>query len=195
MIVSGTEKDILITIARLGKASKNEIGKAIGFNMGYIELICNYLIRKGCIVRFKRYYMLTEGGENVLFSLEGKRHLKDHIVDKEFMNITTQVAEQIAKKVIAEMDAKGIRKEIITKSTRIYPRKKKIYPKEENGYPEKRREIQIKTDFDLPVEDESLALESNIDKVGIEAHKEKSNIDKAVNLLKNIYKKNKEEKQ
>ena len=187
MIVSGTEKDILITIARVGKASKNEIAKAIGFNIGYLDLICNYLIRKRCLVRFERHYMLTEEGEEVLFSLEGKGHLKDHIVDKEpignIRDISSQVAEQVAKKVIAEI------KEVKTKKIRVYPKKDRIRPKEEKVYPEKKQEIKIKTDFDLPVEDESLALESNIGKIGIKSEKEKADINKSINLLKNIRKK------
>lgn len=174
MIVSGTEKDVLTAVAKLGKASKNEISRAVGFTIDYIELICNYLIRKGCLVKFDRYYMLTEEGERVFYLLEGNPPL----IDKGSIKDLSGVAEQIAKKVIAKIKAK----EIKTKRVRAYSREERVYP-------EKKREIQIKTDFEFPVEDESLVLESNINKVGVKSEKEKSDIDKAIGLLKNIQKK------
>lgn len=171
MVLAGTEKDVLITIARLGKATESEISKYVRFTTGYIELICNYLIRKGCLARFKRYYMLTEEGERVLYFVEGKPSL----IDKESIKDLSSVAEQIAKKVIAGMKATEI------KTTKAYPKEKRVYPG-------KRQQIQIKTNFDLPIEDESLALESNINKVGIKSEKQKANINKSVELLKNIQK-------
>jgi hypothetical protein len=48
--------------------------------------------------------------------------------------------------------------------------------------------IKIKTDFDFPIEDKSLILESNIDKIGANLEKEKFNIDKSVKLLKEMQK-------
>lgn len=173
MVLSGTEKDVLITIARLGKTTESEISKYVRFTTGYIELICSYLIRKGYLVKFKRYYMLTEESERLLFSHERKPSLIDKGLIK---GITNHLAEQVAQKVIAEMKLKKIK----TERTRISQAQKRIYPK--------KQEIQIKTDFDLPVEDESLFLESNINKVGIKSEKEKVNINKSVALLKNIQK-------
>jgi uncharacterized protein YneF (UPF0154 family) len=49
--------------------------------------------------------------------------------------------------------------------------------------------IKIKTGFEFPVEDESLALESNIDKIGVRVEKEISDIDRLVKLFKEIKKK------
>lgn len=49
-------------------------------------------------------------------------------------------------------------------------------------------EVNIKTDFVPQIEDETLQLESNIDKIGNEFENEKSNIDQSVNLLKNMKK-------
>ena len=174
MLLSGTEKDVLITIARLGKATESEITKYVRFTTGYIELICSYLIRKGYLAKFKRYYMLTEESERLLFSHERKPSLIDKGLIK---GITNHLAEQVAQKVIAEMKLKKIK----TERTRVSQAEKRVYP-------EKRQQIQIKTDFDLPIEDESLFLESNINKVGIKSEKEKVNINKSVALLKNIQK-------
>ena len=173
MVLSETEKEVLTTVARLGKATESEISKYVGFTTGYIELICNYLIRKGCLVKFNRNYMLTEEGERILYFVKRE----SSIIDKESIRDLTAVAEQIAKKVIAEIRAK----EIKTERVRVSQAEKSIYPG-------KKQEIQIKTDFDFPVEDESLALESNINKVGIKSEKEKANINKSVALLKNIQK-------
>ncbi len=185
MIVSGTEGEILRVVGKLGKTSKNEISKAVGFTVGYIEMICNYLIRKGCLVKLKKNYILTEDGEKILLSLESKNYMVD---EESLRNITTQVAKQVAKEVVAEIKAS----EVTIKRTKIYPRKR-VYPKEGKVYPEEKQEekqeIRIKTDFNLAVEDESLALESNIDKIGIKSEKEKSSIDKVIGLLKNIRKK------
>ncbi len=52
----------------------------------------------------------------------------------------------------------------------------------------KRCWIKIKTDFEFPVEDESLALESNVGKIGVKVEKEKSNIDRSIQLFKEIQK-------
>ena len=52
----------------------------------------------------------------------------------------------------------------------------------------KRCGIKIKTDFEFPVEDESLALESNVGKIGVKVEKEKSDIDRSVQLFKEIQK-------
>ncbi len=172
MLFSATENEVLAAVGRLGKASKSEISRRVGFTIDYIELICNYLIRKGCLARFERYYRLTEEGERVIYFVGGNPPL----TGKESIETLTNVAEQIANKVLAGIKATEI------KTTNPYPKEKRIYA-------EKRQPIQIKTDFDLPLEDESLVLESNIDQVGIKSEREKANINKSIKLLKNIQKK------
>ena len=54
-----------------------------------------------------------------------------------------------------------------------------------------REAVKIKTDFDFAVEDESLALESNINRIGANLEKEKSDIDKSVELFRKFRKKGK----
>ena len=48
------------------------------------------------------------------------------------------------------------------------------------------KEIKIKTDYDFPIEDESINLKSNINKIGVKLEREKSDIDKSVGLFKNL---------
>jgi hypothetical protein len=48
--------------------------------------------------------------------------------------------------------------------------------------------VKIKTNFDLHIEDESVGLESNINKIGAKRESEKSDIDKSVELLKRMSK-------
>lgn len=55
------------------------------------------------------------------------------------------------------------------------------------------KEIKIKTDFEFPVEDESLALKSNINKIGLNFKKEKSDIDEPVKLFKEIQKRRRDD--
>jgi hypothetical protein len=48
--------------------------------------------------------------------------------------------------------------------------------------------IKICTDYDYPVEDESMALESNIEKIGTQVGRENSgDMDRTVRLLKTIH--------
>lgn len=172
MLFSATEKDVLTAVAKLGKASKSEISRRVGYTIDYVELICNYLIRKGCLTRFERYYRLTEEGERVIYFVEGNSPL----TGKESIKDFTSVAEQIVKKVLAGMKATEI------KTTKTDSKEKRVYA-------EKRQPIQIKTDFEVPIEDESLVLESNIDQVGIKSEREKTSINKSIKLLQNIQKK------
>jgi hypothetical protein len=61
--------------------------------------------------------------------------------------------------------------------------------KKETGVESPEEPIKIKTDFDFPVEDESLALESNVDRIGTNMEREKSDdMDKTVRLFKEIHK-------
>ncbi|MBI5701007.1 hypothetical protein HZC34_04065 [Candidatus Saganbacteria bacterium] len=55
---------------------------------------------------------------------------------------------------------------------------------------EERREerVKIKTDFDVPIKDESVGLESNINKVGAKPEKEKDDIDELIESLTRVRK-------
>jgi len=126
----GTEADIINSVARLRKATKDQIRKEVGFSSDYIGFLCQYLVRKG--------YLRFSNGR---YSLNG---------------------------VVIE----------------TLPREKQeIYPALC-----KRCGIKIKTDFEFPVEDESLALESNVGKIGVKVEKEKSDIDRSVQLFIEIQK-------
>lgn len=129
-MLSGTEADIINCVARLRKATKNQIRKEVGFSSDYIGFLCQYLVRKG--------YLTFSNGR---YSLNG-------------VGIETLPRE-----------------------------KQEIYPA-----PFGWCGIKIKTDFEFPVEDESLALESNVGKIGVKVEKEKSNIDRSIQLFKEIQK-------
>jgi len=49
-------------------------------------------------------------------------------------------------------------------------------------------DVKIKTEFDVPIQDESVGLESNIEKVGAKSEKEKFNIDKLIESLTRVRK-------
>lgn len=53
------------------------------------------------------------------------------------------------------------------------------------------KKIEIKTNFDFPIEDESITLESNINKIGINLEEEKSDLESKVELLKKLIVSNK----
>ena len=139
-MLSGTEADIINSVARLRKATKNQIRKEVGFSSDYIGFLCQYLVRKGYLTFSNGRYSLNRVG------IEALPREKQEI-DK---------AEEA---------------------------KKQIYPA-----PFGWCGIKIKTDFEFPVEDESLALESNIGKIGPKVEKEKSDIDRSVQLFKEIQK-------
>ncbi|MBI5400401.1 hypothetical protein HZB07_07370 [Candidatus Saganbacteria bacterium] len=50
------------------------------------------------------------------------------------------------------------------------------------------RQVKIKTDFDVSIQDESLELESNINKVGTKSETEKFNINKLIDSLTRVRK-------
>ncbi|MBU4479350.1 MAG: hypothetical protein KKH34_09755, partial [Candidatus Omnitrophica bacterium] len=165
MIVSGTEKEVLKAVAGLGKASQHEISKAVGFSLDYIELICNYLIRKGCLVRFKRHYILTEEGERV-FCPAGRVSL----IDKESMDkLSSRLVKEISKQISVDFKTKEM------KTDRRTPAKKRTARKNDKVVlPEHKSEkIQIKTDYMPLIEDETIGLQTNINKVEVKMEKEK----------------------
>lgn len=170
MALSGTEADIINSVARLRKATRGEIRRQVGFTLGYVEFLCQYLIRKGYLDFFKGNYSLTKKGIKTLLREESPK------IDRELLR---EVAVEVAKEVSEQLKktVRGMKIPV----TRLREKAKTL--SEES--------IKIKTDFDFPVEDESLALESNIDKIGVNLEKEKSDIDKSVELFRKIQKRRK----
>lgn len=168
-MLSGTEADIINSVARLKKATKGEIRRHVGFSSGYVGFLCQYLIRKGYLNFSNGHYFLTKAGIKTLLAEETPK------IDKKLLK---EVAGEVAKQISSELKktVKGI----------------KIPVKEIRERKERAEEaVKIKTDFDFPVEDESVTLESNIDKIGANLEKEKCDIDKSVELFKKIQKKGK----
>ena len=173
MVLSGTEADVINCVARLRLAKKDQIRRQVGFSLEYIGFICRDLIRR-CYLDFSEgHYFLAKDGIKTLLAEETPK------IDRKLLK---EVAEEVARQISGELKrtVKGIKipvsiREII----------------KETGFETSPEEhVKIKTDFDLPVEDESLALESNIDKIGTRVEKEKSDdMDKTVRLFKEIHKK------
>jgi hypothetical protein len=172
MALSGTEADIINCVARLRMAKKDQIRRQVGFSLEYIGFLCRDLIRR-CYLGFSEgHYFLAKDGIKTLLAEETPK------IDRKLLK---EVAEEVARQISGELKrtVKGIKipvsiREIITETGFETP-------------PGER--IKIKTDFDLPVEDESLVLESNIDKIGTRVEKEKSDdMDKTVRLFKEIHK-------
>ena len=95
----------------------------------------------------------------------------------EILNIQTNVDENIVKKIAAQV-AKELGKNIKVDNLNIA-----------SLIAQQKEKVKIKTDYDFPIEDESIGLKSNIDKIGAKLEKEKSDIEKSVGLLKNIKRK------
>jgi NAD+--asparagine ADP-ribosyltransferase len=163
MALSGTEADIINCVAKLRKASKDQIRREVGFSLDYIGFLCQYLARKGYLNFSQGHYSLAKAGIKTLLTEEPR-------IDRELIK---EVAGEVAKEISGEFKKviKGISMSV-----------REVAEKEA---------VKIKTDFELPVEDESLALESNINKIGANLEKEKSNIDKSVELFKKFKKRGK----
>jgi len=161
MALVATEQSILKVIAESGQATVLQINRQTGLSLGYVEYLCSYLVRGG--------YLNSKGPGSFCLAPKGKKILVSIGyglgLDKELVK---ELASQVAKEVAKEIGIKG--------GVRVSPEKE-------------REKLQIKTDFDFPVEDESLALESNIKKIGTRVEKEKSDdMDKTVRLFKEIHK-------
>ena len=161
MALVATEQSILKVVAQVKQATISQINRQTGLSLGYVEYLCSYLTRGS--------YLKAIGPGCFCLAPEGKKVLVSLGyglgLDKELIK---ELASQVAKEVAKEI--KG--------GLRVSPEKE-------------REKLQIKTDFDFPVEDESLALESNIDKIGVNLEKEKSDIDKSVELFKKFKKRGK----
>jgi len=171
VVLSGTEADVINCVARLRLAKKDQIRRQVGFSLEYIGFLCRDLTRRGYLVFSEGHYFLAKDGIKTLLAGETPK------IDRKLLK---EVAEEVARQISGELKrtVKGIKIPVsvreIMKGT---------------GFETSEERIKIKTDFDLPVEDESLALESNIDKIGTRVEKEKSDdMDKTVRLFKEIHK-------
>jgi len=169
--LSGTEADIINCVARLKLAKKDQIRRQVGFSLEYIGYVCRDLIRRRYLGFSKGHYFLAKDGIKTLLSEETPK------VDRKLLKA---LAGEVTRQISGELKriVKGIK---IPVSVREIRKERGFEPSEEG--------IKIKTDFDLPVEDESLTLETNIDRVGTRMEKEKSDdMDKTVRLLKELHK-------
>jgi len=165
-MLSGTEADIINSVARSRMVTKDQIRRQVGFSLDYIGFLCRDLVRRGYLDFSNGHYFLAKKGIKTLLAEETPK------VDRELLK---EIAGEVAKEIGGELKkaVKGIKipvKEI---------RKRKDL-REKAG----QEAVKIKTDFEFPVEDETLALESNINKIGTKLEKEKLNIDKSVELFK-----------
>lgn len=166
MILAGTEAEIILVVTRLGKATKNQISKKVGFSLDYTEYLCRYLTRKDYLTCLEGYYSLANK-ENE------KPAKKISEIDKNLIkNIASEIAGEIRTQLNQAVSGKNVSN---TSSERI----------EKQDTQDK---IRIRTDFDFPVEDESINLESNIKKIGVTTENEESDIGKNVELLRNLMK-------
>lgn len=172
MVLSGTEADIINSVARLRKATKDQIRRQVGFSLEYIGFLCRDLIRKDYLNLSYGHYFLAKKGIKTLLAEESPK------IDRKLLKeITGEVAKEISGEL--KKTIKGIKIPVSVREIKKGREK------------ETEEQIKIKTDFDLPIEDESLALESNIDKIGAKLEKEKSDIDKSVDLFRKLQKRRK----
>jgi hypothetical protein len=170
MTLSGTEAEIVNCVAVVKQATKDRIGREVGFSSEYIGFLCRILVRKGYLLFSQGRYSLAEAGIKALPSEESGRR------DREFIK---EVAGELAREIRGEMKrtARGLRRPVSAGDM-----------KKETMMGSTEEPIKICTDYDYPVEDESLALESNIEKIGTQVGKENSgDMDRTVRLLKTIH--------
>jgi hypothetical protein len=153
-MLTGTEAEIINSIARLEEATKNQISREVGFSSEYVGFLCRILVRKGYLVLRNGRYCLAKAGIKTELTEEPK-------IDK---GLTKKIADEVVKEIGSQLQ-------------------------ERVGKIKIPAQVKIKTDFESPVEDESLLLESNINKIGAKVEKEKSNIDWLIQLFRKIKKK------
>jgi len=173
-MLSGTEADVINSVARLRTASKNQIRRQVGFSLEYIGFLCRDLVRRGFLDFSQGRYSLARKGIKTLLAEETPK------VDRKLLKT---VAGEVAREISGELKraVKGIK--IPAAAVEI---------KKEPGIKTLEEQKKIRTDFDFPVEDESLVLESNINKIGIQTEKEKSaGMDKSVKFYKEMYRRRK----
>jgi len=171
-MLSGTEAEIANSVARLKEATKWQIEKELGLSSGYVGLLCRCLVRKGYLTFSGGHYSLTKAGIKTILKEETPK------IDKKLLK---EIAGEVAREISGEIKktVKGIRVPTVAIDLK----------KEAEKRAEK--QLKIKTDFEFPIEDESLALESNIGKIGAKLEKEKSDIDRSVELFRKMQKRRK----
>jgi len=168
MPLCGTEADVINCVAGLRQATKDQIRRQVGFSLEYIGFLCRDLIRRGYLGFSAGHYFLAKEGLKTLLAEETPK------VDRKLLK---EIAGEVAREISGELKktVKGIKLPVSVREIR----------KAAGEGPEER--ININTDFDFPVEDESLVLESNINKIGIQTEKEKSaGMDKTVEFYKEM---------
>ncbi len=94
MAFSGTEAEIINSVARLRKATKHQIKRAVGFSLEYVGFLCRYLVRKGYLVFHNRHYSLANAGIGTLLTEEVPK------IDRKLMN---EIAKEVAAKIGGEL--------------------------------------------------------------------------------------------
>jgi len=174
MGVTHSERDVLRVLSELKSGNRIDISQRIGLSSAYVEYLCKYLVRGGYLKLVGRArYALTRQGKKVVVSLgyglEEKKEKRFTVDWKLVKDIASEVAKKVAKEV-----TKGIK----LKEARPYP-----VSEEEK--------VKIKTDYIPPLDYEEIKLESNIERVGAETEVKKSDIDRSVELFRDIKKKKK----
>ena len=169
--MTGTEADIINSVARLRSATKDQVRRQVGFSLEYVGFLCRDLIRRGYLGFSEGHYFLAKDGIKTLLAQETPK------IDRKLLK---EIAGEVAREISGELKrtVKGIK----------IPARALRRIRKETGIETSEERIKINTDFDFPIEDESLALESNINKIGIKKEREKSDIDKTVKLLEEIHK-------
>lgn len=177
MSLTETEAEIILKVASLGEATKEEISKGVGFSLAYIDFLCRYLARKGYLFFSNRRYSLTQLGIKTVLR---EQMLKD---DRDFIK---EIAFHVASELKGEIEKtlKGIELPLsqITEGIR-----RKQQPRRRISQ-ESQRRIEIKTDFNLPIKDESLALESNLERIGVKLEEQESDIERKIESLRRLKK-------
>jgi hypothetical protein len=163
--LTGTEADVINSVASLKLATKDQVRRKIGFSLEYTGFLCRDLIRRGYLNFAQGRYCLAGKGIKSLLREETPK------IDRELLK---EIAGEVAREIGGELKktVKGIKLPVAVGA-----------PGKAAGAGAEERP-KIKMDFDFPVEDESLTLESNIGKIGAKLEKEKADIDQAVRLFK-----------
>jgi len=167
MGLTATEQSILKVVAELKRATVFQISRQAGLSHGYVGYLCSYLVRGGYLESLGRscFYLAPKGKKMLVSQGYGLE------LDKELVK---ELASQVAKEVAKEIKIKGG----LAVSSSLE---------------EKKKRVQIKTDYVLPIEDESMGLETNIDRLGAKLEKQESDIDKSVESFKKIQKRRKKQ--
>lgn len=223
---SGTERDILKVVAKLKKATPVQIQREVGFSTSYINYLCKFLVRNDFLLVSSGGYSLTPGGVQAILSQVGGEWLridknlvsdvasqvalrlgkerKEGIDKKSVLDIATKVANEMASTRSQKVDKETIKEIATLVAAQISSDiKKTVQEMQPLSEIRKAREetvavpIQIKTEFEFPVEDETIHLESNIGKIGarLEEEEEGDVLDKSIKLLRSIGKDKKKGKQ